>query len=141
VHSAGGRILLQLWHVGRVSDPIYLNGALPVAPSPIAPAGHVRLVRPERPFVTPRALEVEEIPGIIAEHKKAAGNAMNAGFDGVEIAGTNGYLLDQFQSCHFRFYKRHGYQHCSRYKNNPQATIFCASRLLLILENQWRHRK
>jgi 2,4-dienoyl-CoA reductase-like NADH-dependent reductase (Old Yellow Enzyme family) len=96
VHSAGGQILLQLWHVGRVSDPIYLNGALPVAPSPIAPGGHVRLIRPERPFVTPRALEVDEIPGIIAEHKRAAENAMTAGFDGVEIAGTNGYLLDQF---------------------------------------------
>jgi 2,4-dienoyl-CoA reductase-like NADH-dependent reductase (Old Yellow Enzyme family) len=96
VHSAGGQILLQLWHVGRVSDPIYLNGALPVAPSPIAPGGHVSLVRPERPFVTPRALEVYEIPGIIAEYKKAAENAMTAGFDGVEIHGANGYLLDQF---------------------------------------------
>jgi 2,4-dienoyl-CoA reductase-like NADH-dependent reductase (Old Yellow Enzyme family) len=96
VHSAGGRILLQLWHVGRVSDPIYLNGALPIAPSPIPPDGHVSLIRPEKPFVTPRAIELDEIPSIVAEYKRAAENAMAAGFDGVEIHGANGYLLDQF---------------------------------------------
>jgi 2,4-dienoyl-CoA reductase-like NADH-dependent reductase (Old Yellow Enzyme family) len=96
VHNAGGRILLQLWHVGRVSDPIYLNGALPIAPSAIAPGGHVSLLRPEKAFVTPRALELDEIPAIIAEYRKGAENALAAGFDGVELHGANGYLLDQF---------------------------------------------
>ncbi|MFO1477674.1 MAG: alkene reductase [Verrucomicrobiota bacterium] len=96
VHAAGGRMLLQLWHVGRVSDPSYLNGALPVAPSAIAPAGHVSLIRPMKPFVTPRALELHEIPGIIEAYRKGAENAQRAGFDGVEIHGANGYLIDQF---------------------------------------------
>jgi len=96
VHEAGGRIFLQLWHVGRVSDPLFLDGALPVAPSAIAPSGHVSLVRPEKSFVTPRALELAEIPGIISAYQKGAENAQLAGFDGVEIHGANGYLLDQF---------------------------------------------
>lgn len=96
VHRAGGRILLQLWHVGRISDPMFLNGALPVAPSAIAPAGHVSLVRPLKAFVTPRPLTLEEIPGIIADYRKGAEHAQAAGFDGVEIHGANGYLLDQF---------------------------------------------
>lgn len=96
VHEAGGRMLLQLWHVGRISDPMFLNGALPVAPSAIAPAGHVSLVRPLKPFVIPRALALEEIPGIIAAYRTGAENAQRAGFDGVEIHGANGYLLDQF---------------------------------------------
>lgn len=96
VHAAGGRILLQLWHVGRISDPIFLDGALPVAPSAIAAQGHVSLLRPMRPFVTPRALDISEIPGIVEEFRKGAENAKLAGFDGVEIHGANGYLLDQF---------------------------------------------
>jgi 2,4-dienoyl-CoA reductase-like NADH-dependent reductase (Old Yellow Enzyme family) len=96
VHAAGGRIILQLWHVGRISDPSYLDGALPIAPSAIAAGGHVSLVRPQRPFVTPRALAAEEIPGVIAEFRRGAENALAAGFDGVEIHGANGYLLDQF---------------------------------------------
>lgn len=96
VGERGGRILCQLWHVGRISDPMYLHGELPVAPSPIAAPGHVRLVRPERPFVTPRALETSEIPGVVAAYRRGAVNAMRAGFDGVEIHGANGYLLDQF---------------------------------------------
>jgi 2,4-dienoyl-CoA reductase-like NADH-dependent reductase (Old Yellow Enzyme family) len=96
VHDAGGRILLQLWHVGRVSDPSYLGGELPVAPSAIAPAGHPSLLRPIRPFVTPRALEPEEIPTVVAAFRRGAENAQRAGFDGVEIHGANGYLLDQF---------------------------------------------
>lgn len=96
VHQAGGRIVLQLWHVGRISDPQFLNGALPVAPSAIAAAGHVSLVRPLKPFVTPRALGLEEIPGIIEAYRTGAENAKLAGFDGVEIHGANGYLLDQF---------------------------------------------
>lgn len=96
VHARGGRILLQLWHVGRVSHPDYLDGALPVAPSAIAPEGHVSLLRPKRAYVTPRALELDEIPGIVAAYRKGAENAKAAGFDGVEIHGANGYLLDQF---------------------------------------------
>ena len=96
VHGAGGRILLQLWHVGRISAPLFLNGETPVAPSAIKPKGHVSLVRPEQDYVTPRALATEEIPSIIAAYKKGAENAKAAGFDGVEIHGANGYLLDQF---------------------------------------------
>lgn len=96
VHAAGGRIMLQLWHVGRISDPVFLDGAVPVAPSAIAAQGHVSLVRPERPYVIPRALETEEIPGIVAAFRHGAENAKQAGFDGVEIHGANGYLLDQF---------------------------------------------
>jgi 2,4-dienoyl-CoA reductase-like NADH-dependent reductase (Old Yellow Enzyme family) len=96
VHAAGGRIFMQLWHVGRISDPFYLNGELPVAPSAIAPEGHVNLVRPQRPFMTPRVLETHEIPGIVAAYRLGAENAKAAGFDGVEIHGANGYLLDQF---------------------------------------------
>ena len=96
VHAAGGRIFLQLWHVGRISDPMFLDGALPVAPSAIAAQGHVSLVRPQRPYVTPRALDIEELPGIVAAYRKGAENAQAAGFDGVEVHGANGYLLDQF---------------------------------------------
>ncbi len=96
VHAAGGRIFLQLWHVGRVSHPDYLQGELPVAPSAIAPKGHVSLLRPMRDYVTPRALEISEIPGIIETYRQGAENAKLAGFDGVEIHAANGYLLDQF---------------------------------------------
>src|SRR5277367_3877321 len=96
VHDAGGRIFLQLWHVGRVSDPHFLNGAQPVAPSAVAAKGNVSLVRPPTPYVTPRALELREIPGIIAAFRNGAENAQLAGFDGVELHGANGYLLDQF---------------------------------------------
>lgn len=96
VHAAGGRILLQLWHVGRISDPSYLNGESPVAPSAIPAEGYLHLLRPQRPFAVPRALDRSEIPGIVAAYKLGAENAQRAGFDGVEIHGANGYLLDQF---------------------------------------------
>jgi len=96
VHRAGGRIFAQIWHVGRVSDPRFLGGKLPVAPSAIRPAGHVSLVRPVTEYVTPRALETPEIPGIVEAFRKGAENAKLAGFDGVEIHGANGYLIDQF---------------------------------------------
>ncbi|MGE6791325.1 2,4-dienoyl-CoA reductase [Pseudomonas guineae] len=96
VHAAGSKIVLQLWHVGRVSDPVYLNGQLPVAPSAIQPAGHVSLIRPMKDYVTPRALETEEIADIVDAYRLGAENAKAAGFDGVEIHGANGYLLDQF---------------------------------------------
>ena len=96
VHRAGGRIFAQLWHVGRISDPRFLEGKLPVAPSPIRPAGHVSLVRPVTDYVTPRALETSELPGIVEGFRRGAENAKLAGFDGVEIHGANGYLIDQF---------------------------------------------
>lgn len=96
VHEKGGKIFMQLWHVGRISDPLYLNGALPVAPSAIKPKGHVSQVRPMKEFVTPRALTTEEVKEIVQQYKRGAENAKAAGFDGVEVHGANGYLLDQF---------------------------------------------
>jgi 2,4-dienoyl-CoA reductase-like NADH-dependent reductase (Old Yellow Enzyme family) len=96
VHKAGGVIFAQLWHVGRISDPSFLNGEAPVSASAIAAKGHVSLLRPERPYPVPRALDTEELAGIVAAYKKGAENAKKAGFDGVEIHGANGYLLDQF---------------------------------------------
>ncbi|CAD5981429.1 alkene reductase [Planktothrix agardhii] len=97
VHQQGGRIFLQLWHVGRISHPLLQpNGALPVAPSAIAPEGTASTMEGEKPFVTPQALETEEISGIVEDYRKAAENALAAGFDGVEIHSANGYLLDQF---------------------------------------------
>jgi 2,4-dienoyl-CoA reductase-like NADH-dependent reductase (Old Yellow Enzyme family) len=96
VHAEGGLIVMQLWHVGRISHPTYLNGELPVGPSAIKPAGHVSLVRPKAEYPTPRALETEEIADIIEAYRKGAENAKRAGFDGVEIHGANGYLLEQF---------------------------------------------
>lgn len=96
VHAEGGTIVMQLWHVGRISDPVYLDGELPVAPSAIKPAGTVSLVRPKKEFETPRALDTEEIAGVVAAYRRGAENARKAGFDGVEVHGANGYLLDQF---------------------------------------------
>ncbi len=96
VHDAGGQILLQLWHVGRISDPHYLDGETPVSASAVRPAGHVSLMRPKKGFETPRALEADEIPAVIEAYRKGAENAKAAGFDGVEIHGANGYLIDQF---------------------------------------------
>ena len=96
IHSKGGKIVLQLWHVGRISDPIYLDGKQPVAPSALAAEGHVSLVRPIKAFEQPRALSKEEIQDIIEAYRIGAENAKKAGFDGVEIHGANGYLPDQF---------------------------------------------
>ena len=96
VHAAGGHIFAQIWHVGRISDPVFLSGMAPVAPSPIAASGNVSLLRPQRPFVTPRELRLEEITAVVEEFRTAAANARTAGFDGVELHGANGYLLDQF---------------------------------------------
>ncbi len=100
VHGRGGKIVMQLWHVGRISDPIFLGGHLPVAPSAIRPKGRVSLVRPEKNFEIPRALELKEIKEIVQDYKKAALNAKQAGFDGVEIHAANGYLIEQFMSDH-----------------------------------------
>lgn len=96
VHRAGGKIVMQLWHVGRVSDPYYLDGELPVAPSSLAHEGHVRQLRPMRPYCIPRTLELDEIPGIIRDYAKGAENAKRAGFDGVQLHGANAYLPEQF---------------------------------------------
>ncbi|MCY1201171.1 N-ethylmaleimide reductase [compost metagenome] len=96
VHAAGGRIVAQLWHVGRISDPMFLDGDLPVAPSAIAAEGHVSHVRPQRAYVTPRALETAELPGVVEAYRHGARMAQEAGFDGVEVHAANGYLLDQF---------------------------------------------
>jgi 2,4-dienoyl-CoA reductase-like NADH-dependent reductase (Old Yellow Enzyme family) len=96
VHAAGGRIVSQLWHVGRVSDPVFHDGKPPVAPSAIAPEGNVSVLRPQRPYTVPRALETEEIAGIVEDFRVGAANALRAGFDGVELHAANGYLFDQF---------------------------------------------
>jgi 2,4-dienoyl-CoA reductase-like NADH-dependent reductase (Old Yellow Enzyme family) len=96
VHNAGGRIFMQIWHVGRISHSSYLNGQLPVAPSAIRPKGNVSLIRPLTEFETPRALTTEEVKGVVEQFRRGAQNAQAAGFDGVELHGANGYLLDQF---------------------------------------------
>lgn len=97
VHDADGRIFLQLWHVGRISHPsLQPDQALPVAPSAIRPRGEAITYQGPQPFPTPRALEHDEIAAIVADYASAARNALEAGFDGVEIHAANGYLLDQF---------------------------------------------
>jgi N-ethylmaleimide reductase len=97
VHAAGGRIVLQIWHGGRACHPLLNNGAQPVAPSAIPITGdEVHTPEGKKPYVTPRALTDVEIPSIVEGFKKAAQNALAAGFDGVEIHGANGYLLDEF---------------------------------------------
>lgn len=96
VHDKGGKIMLQLWHVGRISHPCFLHGELPVAPSAIRPAGHVSLLRPVVEFETPRSLETREVKNLVLRYQEAAENAKAAGFDGVEIHAANGYLIDQF---------------------------------------------
>ena len=97
VHANGGRIFAQLWHVGRISHPsMQPHNALPVAPSPIRPRGEAYTYIGLKPFVTPRALELNEIKGIVEDYRRAAESALKAGFDGVELHGANGYLIDQF---------------------------------------------
>lgn len=97
VHQQGGRIFLQLWHVGRISHPsLQPGGALPVAPSAIKPEGDAITYKGLKPFVTPRALDIAELPGIVAHYRQGAHYALEAEFDGVEIHSANGYLLDQF---------------------------------------------
>lgn len=102
VHEKGGLIFLQLWHVGRISHPsLQADGMLPVAPSAIQPDGQA-FIENERgegelvSFVTPRTLQIEEMPYLVQQYVRGARNALNAGFDGVEIHAANGYLLDQF---------------------------------------------
>lgn len=96
VHQAGGRIFLQLWHMGRVSHPDYQQGALPVGPSPIAATGEAHTPTGKKPYVVPHELTIPEIARIVHDYAVATGKARDAGFDGVEIHGANGYLIDQF---------------------------------------------
>jgi N-ethylmaleimide reductase len=96
VHAKGGKIVIQLWHVGRISHPSLLNGATPVAPSAVKPAGKAFIFKGLEDYVEPRVLDTEELPGIVADYVHATQCALKAGFDGVEIHAANGYLLDQF---------------------------------------------
>ncbi|MFP2910007.1 alkene reductase [Pyxidicoccus sp. 3LFB2] len=97
VHARGGHIYLQMWHVGRISHPVMQpGGALPVGPSAIAATGTLYTSEGPKDFVTPRALELSELPGIVQGFAEGARRAKEAGFDGVEVHGANGYLLDQF---------------------------------------------
>ncbi len=97
VHAKGGKVYLQLWHVGRISHPTLLpDNALPVAPSAIKPAGQAFTYTGLQDYVTPRALETDEIPALIDDYRNAAKNALEAGFDGIEVHAANGYLIDQF---------------------------------------------
>lgn len=102
VHAAGGKIVVQLWHVGRVShQSLQPDGGAPVAPSALAAKTKTYLIKADGsgefvPTSTPRALSIDEIPGIIADYRRAARAAIEAGFDGVEIHAANGYLIDQF---------------------------------------------
>jgi len=96
VHEVGGRIFSQIWHVGRISDPVLLHGEQPVALSAIAVTGNVSLLRPAKAFETPRELSTDEVKEIVKSFQRGAENAKAAGFDGAEMHGANGYLLDQF---------------------------------------------
>ena len=104
VHAKGGLIFLQLWHVGRVSHSSFQpGGALPVAPSAVPIGGGLTAMTaagPPVPYETPRALETGEIAGVVESYRQGARNAMDAGFDGVEIHGANGYLIEQFLQSH-----------------------------------------
>lgn len=96
VHEAGSKILAQIWHVGRVSHPLLTGGVQPVAPSAIAAKGVVHTREGKFDMALPRALSVEEIAEVVQQYRRGAANAIRAGFDGVEIHGANGYLVDQF---------------------------------------------
>ncbi len=96
VHGAGGKIVLQLWHMGRMSHPDFLNGALPVSSSDVAAKGEAHTAEGKKPYVAPRPLDKTELPAVIEDYTIATQRAMKAGFDGVEIHAANGYLLDQF---------------------------------------------
>ena len=97
VHAAGGRIFLQIWHGGRACHPLLNDGRQPVAPSPIAITGdEVHTPQGKQAYVLPRELRDDELPAIVAGFQRAAENAKAAGFDGVEVHGANGYLLDEF---------------------------------------------
>ncbi|WNG30481.1 alkene reductase [Cystobacter fuscus] len=96
VHAAGGRIVAQLWHMGRIVHPSYLGGAQPVSASATTAPGHAHTYEGKQPYAQARPLRLEEIPGLLEDYRRAASNAMKAGFDGVQLHAANGYLIDQF---------------------------------------------
>lgn len=98
VHNAGSLIFCQLWHVGRISHPLFLDGDLPLAPSAISPGGQIRTSEGIKDRIVPAEMSLEQIKSTIQDYAQAAQNAIDAGFDGVEIHGANGYLIDQFIS-------------------------------------------
>src|SRR5450631_722266 len=130
VKRAGGRIFMQSWHAGRISDPIFHQGRSPVSPSPIAANGHVSLLRPERPFVAPRALTELEVEDVVESFRRAAEFAQAAGFDGVELHGANGYLLDQFlQDGSSQRTDRYGGPIENRGRRRPTPQSRCGARI------------
>jgi 2,4-dienoyl-CoA reductase-like NADH-dependent reductase (Old Yellow Enzyme family) len=136
VHAKGGAIFLQLWHTGRASHSSFLGGDLPVAPSAIKIEGDgVHTADGKQPHETPRALELEELPGIVADYADAARRAKVAGFDGVEVHAANGYLLDQFlQSSSNRRDDAYGGSTANRFRLLREAVeavsaVFPASRV------------
>lgn len=96
VHRAGGRIFAQLWHMGRIVHPSFLDGELPVSASPTTAPGHAHIYDGKQPYVQARALRPDEIPALLDDYVRAARNALRAGFDGVQVHAANGYLIDQF---------------------------------------------
>lgn len=96
VHEAGGNIFAQIWHVGRISAPLFTNGRTPVSSVAVAAEGNLNVTRPPMAYPVPHALTIPEIADVVDEFRRGAQNAVDAGFDGVEIHGANGYLLDQF---------------------------------------------
>jgi N-ethylmaleimide reductase len=96
VHAAGGQIVAQLWHMGRIVHPSYLGGAQPVSASATTAPGHAHTYAGKQPYVQARPLRLDEIPGLLEDYRRAASNAMKAGFDGVQLHAANGYLIDQF---------------------------------------------
>ncbi len=104
VHEKGGRIILQLWHMGRLVHPDFLGGAQPVSSSVTTAPGYAHTAEGKKDYAEARALALNEIPQLIADYALAAKNAVAAGFDGVQVHGANGYLIDQFlrDNCNFR---------------------------------------
>jgi hypothetical protein len=96
VHAAGGRIVVQLWHMGRIVHPDFLGGEAPVSASATTAPGYAHTYDGKKPYAAARALRLDEIPGLIADYVRAAQNALKAGFDGVQLHAANGYLIDQF---------------------------------------------
>lgn len=96
VHEAGGRIVAQLWHMGRLVHPDFLGGAQPVSASATTAPGHAHTYEGPKPYAESRALDLEEIGPIVADYRRAADNALAAGFDGVQLHAANGYFIDQF---------------------------------------------
>ena len=96
VHAAGGRIVAQLWHMGRIVHPSYLGGAQPVSASATTAPGRAHTYEGKQPYAQARPLRLEEIPGLLEDYRRAASNALKAGFDGVQLHAANGYLIDQF---------------------------------------------